>query len=85
MAFRLTWDRGCIIESIDLRDNARLVAGLDLPERSRILLEDYGPMFAARLAEITGATERVINAELGRDSRFTMNSEDAWKLSESNW
>lgn len=85
LAFRLTWDRGCIIEPINLRDNARLVAGLDLPDRARILIEDSGSLPAARLAEITGATERVINTELGRDSRFALDSEGAWGASETDW
>lgn len=85
LAFRLTWGQGCIIEPLDLRSNARLVAGLDLPDRARILLEDSGSMPTAQLADVTGFTERVINAELGRDSRFTIGSDGAWSASESDW
>ena len=85
LAFRLTWGQGCIIEPLDLRSNARLVAGLDLPDRARILIEEGGAMPATRIADITGLTERVINTELGRDSRFILDSGGAWSASQSDW
>jgi len=72
LAFRLTWDNGCHIEAIDLRENAQLVAGLEVPARVLILMEETGPASTQAIAERLGVAERDITGALNSDTRFTL-------------
>ena len=88
IGFRLRWDEGCSIEAMDIRTNAKLVAGMNLDERALILLR-ASPMVAvngsmaralsgAEMAVTLNVTEKVLTPTLNSDKRFEL-VEGLWK------
>jgi len=72
LGFRLTWSEdGCSIDELDIRKNAKLVAGLPLGERVGIAISKNGAMSTADLAELLDAPTRSLSATLSGDDRFT--------------
>ena len=94
LGFRLTWDEGCSIDELDIRQNAALVAGLPLPERALILIRESqtvsvnGHMARAlsvgNMAEMMDVTQKNLASALQRDRRFVL-SDGLWSESADNW
>jgi len=84
IGIRLTWDRGCTIEGLNIRENAQLAAGLPYAERALMAIEQHGPQSSETLADLMDATMKVITATLSRDDRFT-SVNGKWDSSETNW
>ena len=89
IGFRLRWDDGCSIEAMDIRSNAKLVAGMNLDERALILLR-ASPMVAVNngsmaralsgveMAKMLDVTEKALSPTLNSDKRFEL-VEGLWK------
>jgi hypothetical protein len=84
IGIRLTWEKGCTIEELNIRENAQLAAGLPYSERALMLIERDGPQSSETLAELMDATIKVITATLSRDDRFT-SVDGKWESSDTNW
>ncbi len=84
LAFRMTWHEGCQMESINLTDNSRLVATMDLDDRIGILLAQRGQLSTDEIAERLQSTARVIGGILETDDRY-IEENGLWKSSERNW
>ena len=82
LGFRLTWGQGgCSIDELDIRENAKLVAGLPLGERVGIAISANGAMSTGDLAELLDAPARSLTATLSDDERFA-NSDGRWETTE---
>jgi len=80
--FRLTWGQdGCSIDELDIRQNAKLVAGLPLGERVSIAISENGAMSTADLAELLDAPSRSLSATLSGDDRF-VSQNGRWETTE---
>ena len=89
IGFRLRWDDGCSIEAMDIRSNAKLVAGMNLDERALILLR-ASPMVAVNngsmaralsgveMAKMLDVTEKALSPTLHSAKRFEL-VEGLWK------
>ena len=82
IGFRLTWSDGaCSIDTLDIRRNAKLVAGLPLGERVSIAISENGAMSTADLAELLDAPTRSLSSTLSVDDRFVSRG-GAWETVE---
>ena len=84
LGFRLTWANGCTIESLDIKENAELVAGLPISERARITIGETGPMTTEALAEVLDSPRSTVASSLSRDHRFASQN-GRWEQSEQDW
>ena len=82
LGFRLTWSEGgCSIDGLNIRKNAKLVAGLPLGERVSIAIGENGAMSTADLSELLDAPTRSLSATLSGDDRF-VSKNGAWEITE---
>ena len=78
----MTWgEDGCSVADLDIRRNAKLVAGLPLGERVSIAISENGAMSTADLAELLDAPTRSLSATLSGDDRFVSRN-GQWETSE---
>ena len=83
LAFRMSWGPASI-ETLDVRANAELVAGLPYGDRAHILIEQHGPLAPDELADLMDLNKRTLASTLSRDDRFTtLNGK--WEPSERDW
>ena len=82
LGFRLTWDAdGCSIDELDIRKNAKLVAGLPLGERVSIAISENGAMSTADLSELLDSPTRSLSSTLSGDDRF-VSQNGKWETTE---
>jgi len=83
LAFRMSWGPANI-ETLDVRANAELVAGLPYGDRVHILIEEHGPLGTEELADLMDLNKRTLASTLSRDDRFSAVN-GKWEPSEGDW
>jgi uncharacterized protein YerC len=84
MCFRLTWEDGCTIESIDIREDRGLVAGLNLNDQCYYFINDQGSMTVAELSRKIDATDSDIEMALEFDYRLQEDN-GSWSTSDEDY
>lgn len=70
VGFRLSWDEGCNLASLDIRQNAQLMRGMPYPEQAATAIEQNGPLTAEELADIMDTTPKLVATSMSADARF---------------
>jgi hypothetical protein len=85
LAFRMSWGPANI-ETLDVRANAELVAGLPYGDRAHILIEQHGPLKTEELADLMDLSKRTLASTLSRDDRFEFEAVNGrWTPSGVDW
>ena len=82
--FRLTWEEGCTIESINIREDRGLVAGLNLNDQCYYFIGEHGDMSLDQLSRKIDATDNDILMALEFDHRLE-ESDGVWSTSQSDY
>ena len=88
-AFRINWDQGCLMETIDIKENRTLHARTQgNADRAKLLIEEQGPMSTQEITDYLNDTsadtltsKNTITQTLSRDDRFATN-DGRWELSQ---
>ena len=84
LCFRLTWAEGCTIESINIREDRGLVAGLNLNDQAYYFIEEGGAMSLDQLSRRIEATDADILMALEFDHRLE-EREGEWHTSQTDY
>ena len=88
-AFRINWDQGCLMETIDIKENRTLHARTQgNADRAKLLIEEQGAMSTQEITDYLNDTsadtltsKNTITQTLSRDDRFATN-DGRWELSQ---
>lgn len=87
--FRLTWDNGCTMSPLDIRQNAELfkkeIQNRPIVEQVLIAIDGYGPMTIEELSKEIGQTKNSVEQSLERDNRIERGLDGKWKQTHKDW